>query len=58
MSIKINSTLFDSLSSDLETDLEAMFNLMKDDILLLGEKAMREGWTPEQLLDAIDVLFE
>jgi hypothetical protein len=58
MTLKITNDLFDDLSSDMERDLEAMFNLMKDDVLLLQEKAIEEGWTPEMFLNAVDILLQ
>ena len=47
----------DSLSRDYAKDLEAVYNMMKEDTLKLTKKAVREGWTPEQLIRKVEELI-
>ena len=47
----------DTLSRDLEKDLEAVFNLLQGDIILLLDEAAKEGWTPERLILEVEALI-
>ena len=38
-------------------DLEAAFLAVEDKVIGLLERAGREGWTPEKLVDEVDGLF-
>ena len=55
----INTTVkqADTMSRDMEKDLEAVFNVMKDDVLALVQDADKEGWTPDQLIKKVEALI-
>lgn len=55
--VKITERQFDGLSSDLKKDLTALFNLMEEDIMSLVKEGVKEGWTPEQLIQKIEELI-
>ena len=42
----------------MEQDLETLFKVIENDILLLKEKAIKENWTAEQFIEVLEVLFE
>lgn len=58
MTLKINSTLFDELSTEIEEDFTALFNTIKEDVIDLQEKAIKNNWTAEQYIEALEILFE
>ena len=47
----------DALGVPLENDLLAVFKLLEEETLRLLDKAVEEGWTPEQLEREIEALI-
>ena len=44
---------FDNITSSFELDLTALFTNMRDDMILLTDKAVKEGWTEDKFIDAV-----
>lgn len=57
LGLKVTERQFNNLSSNMVKDLTALFNLMEDDINKLIEQSVKEGWTPEQLIQKIEDLI-
>jgi len=55
--VSVNQSKFNDWSKDFVSDLIAYFNLLNEDIVKLIDKASKEGWTPEQIIDAIEELI-
>jgi hypothetical protein len=57
-SLKISSADADRLASPLELDLIAYFNIALDAVSEKMETAIKAGWTPEQFIAEVDMLFD
>ena len=57
LKVKLTEREFNNLYSPLTKDLTAVFNLMEDEINNLVKQGMKEGWTPEELIQKIEKLI-
>lgn len=53
LSLNINSEEFGEMSAPLAMDMTALFNIIKDDVFSLFDKAEKEGWTTEKLITEV-----
>ena len=56
--LKVAKEDFERISSPLELDLIAYFQVASDAVMDMIDTAKDEGWTPEQLITEIDMLFD
>lgn len=54
---KITAQQFYGLSSPLALDLIAVFSLLEEDIIKLTNKAVKEGWSEDKLIQEISDLI-
>lgn len=54
VNVKLTRAEFDDMMMPLAKDMEALFNLMQDEVLELTKQAEKEGWTPEQLIKEVE----
>lgn len=55
--LTIKSKEFNEVSSPLVLDLVSLFNLLKDDMMNLIDKAEKENWTPDELITSVEELI-
>lgn len=54
---KITSNQMDSLKRDLSLDLTSVFNLIEGEVQGLLKKAVKENWTPDELIKKVEELI-
>lgn len=54
---KITRNEMESMQRDLALDLTALFNIMQDEVNGIVKIAVKEEWTPEQLINKIEGLI-
>lgn len=55
--VKTTVKEFDNLAAPFSKDMEALFNIIQDDVDRLVRKGIREGWTPEELIREVEKLI-
>jgi hypothetical protein len=54
---KITADEIEDLASPYVLDLIAVFSQLKEDVMLLLDQSMKEGWTADVLIKNIEELF-
>ena len=54
---KVNQNDFNRIVSTFELDMIALFSQMQDELTKIINKAEREGWRTEQLMQAVEELI-
>ena len=56
--VRMTADRVDSLKAPIELDLIALFNELQEDVALLLDKALEEGWSPDVFISRVEGLFD
>lgn len=55
--VKVTEKEFNTMSSEIKSDLTSLFNIIEDDLNELLVQAEEEGWTPDQFIMEVENLL-